>query len=139
MAETTGLLNRRTGHSVPRVRISSSPQGIFYSRLRSSWLFCCWGPESLLSKVPNGKKSMGSKNPAVKNTLLGPLREERDVGGRKPDEISERTRLFIGNPSITSLQGPLREERDSPKQQKKPPVKEAFKVVPGAGLEPARL
>ena len=26
MAETTGLLNRRTGHSVPRVRISSSPQ-----------------------------------------------------------------------------------------------------------------
>ena len=27
MAETTGLLNRRTGHSVPRVRISSSPQG----------------------------------------------------------------------------------------------------------------
>ena len=25
MAETTGLLNRRTGHSVPRVRISSSP------------------------------------------------------------------------------------------------------------------
>ena len=28
MAETTGLLNRRTGHSVPRVRISSSPQPI---------------------------------------------------------------------------------------------------------------
>ena len=25
MAETTGLLNRRTGNSVPRVRISSSP------------------------------------------------------------------------------------------------------------------
>ena len=27
MAETTGLLNRRTGYTVPRVRISSSPQG----------------------------------------------------------------------------------------------------------------
>ena len=25
MAETTGLLNRRTGYTVPRVRISSSP------------------------------------------------------------------------------------------------------------------
>ena len=30
MAETTGLLNRRTGHSVPGVRIPLSPQIYFF-------------------------------------------------------------------------------------------------------------
>ena len=39
MAETTGLLNRRTGHSVPRVRISSSPQKSLTERsVRDFWL-----------------------------------------------------------------------------------------------------
>ena len=38
MAETTGLLNRRTGHSVPRVRISSSPQKSLTERsVRDFW------------------------------------------------------------------------------------------------------
>ena len=37
MAETTGLLNRRTGHSVPRVRISSSPQNTKLNATASSF------------------------------------------------------------------------------------------------------
>ena len=72
MAETTGLLNRRTGHSVPRVRISSSPQPFWdhAAGCASSWLFSLTGPGgSLLTsgagrrKQPRGPKDRRLHDP----------------------------------------------------------------------------
>ena len=66
MAETTGLLNRRTGHSVPRVRISSSPQPFWdhAAGCASSWLFLLSGPGGslLTSGAGRRKQTRGPKD-----------------------------------------------------------------------------
>ena len=66
MAETTGLLNRRTGHSVPRVRISSSPQPFWdpAAGCASSWLFSLTGPGGsfLTSGAGRRKQPRGPKD-----------------------------------------------------------------------------
>ena len=65
MAETTGLLNRRTGHSVPRVRISSSPQPLWdhAAGCASSWLFLLYGGgQARLADVGQRKQARGPKD-----------------------------------------------------------------------------
>ena len=63
MAETTGLLNRRTGHSVPRVRISSSPQPATAQRFSAGLFWYAEDASSLVDDVyqngPNDRQVVG--------------------------------------------------------------------------------
>ena len=63
MAETTGLLNRRTGHSVPRVRISSSPQPATAQRFSAGLFWYAADASSLVDDVyqngPNDRQVVG--------------------------------------------------------------------------------
>ena len=91
MAETTGLLNRRTGHSVPRVRISSSPQhldsqpaaqqlAVFVDRPRRKLAYIRgWAAETDIRAVrPGGCESKG---------LPGPPRAARDAASAAPRNL----------------------------------------------------
>ena len=66
MAETTGLLNRRTGHSVPRVRISSSPLKSLTERsVRDFWFIaakeCPIFAENVSKKVARRRVTFGEE------------------------------------------------------------------------------
>ena len=78
MAETTGLLNRRTGHSVPRVRISSSPQKSLTERsVRDFWLIVARKMSHFCRKC--------IKNVARRRVTFGEELEEADklLGAKK--------------------------------------------------------
>ena len=63
MAETTGLLNRRTGHSVPGVRIPLSPQvifmGICFRGVVQLVVCLVWDQEVVSSSLATPTKSKG--------------------------------------------------------------------------------
>ena len=93
MAETTGLLNRRTGHSVPRVRISSSPRNAISEAdaARKCGVFAWKGvSESLLSSIPfHAKAEALQASPASADCSRTP----RDVRRRPaPEQISSLLR-----------------------------------------------
>ena len=95
MAETTGLLNRRTGHSVPRVRISSSPQSLWDAAAQrfSAGLFWYTADESLLAddvcrNSTNDRQVVGcsiSKDCKVPSPEI--------AAGPRPDGISSSSSL----------------------------------------------
>ncbi len=87
MAETTGLLNRRTGHSVPRVRISSSPQPATAQRF-SAGLFWYAADASLL--VDDVYRN-STKRPSGRGLLRG----RKDPRGRPRDAASAAQRNLV--------------------------------------------
>ena len=87
MAETTGLLNRRTGHSVPRVRISSSPQPATAQRF-SAGLFWYAADASLL--VDDVYRN-STKRPSGRGLLRG----RKDPRGRPRDAASAAPRNLV--------------------------------------------
>ena len=60
MAETSSLLNCRTGYSVPRVRISSSPQSITAQRFCAG-LFSYGAVESDIIAILGGVDILGDE------------------------------------------------------------------------------
>ena len=133
MAETTGLLNRRTGHSVPRVRISSSPQqneaqrealGFFRTRpTRATALGRAWKekPEDevrelhSVARAPAASRSRKGARSAANLVYVSCLNAKRwafFVQGRQERQLlgglgrkSPRTK----SESFILLQGPLRQ------------------------------
>ena len=66
MAETTGLLNRRTGHSVPGVRIPLSPQILTnsstkYNRGVVQLVVCLVWDQEVVGSSPATPTKLGAK------------------------------------------------------------------------------
>ena len=108
MAETSSLLNCRTGYSVPRVRISSSPHSIAAQRVSAGLFWYTTDVSSLTDGVcqnrPNDRRSWA----AIR--LQGPLREERDSASG-PQAAQRNLVLDPGRDYFSILRPSLRSGR----------------------------
>ena len=100
MAETTGLLNRRTGHSVPRVRISSSPQPATAQRF-SAGLFWYASDGELAHRTRHTETARTTVRSWAVARLQGPPRaaprcRKRSAAESRPHTSSALPRIGAG-------------------------------------------
>ena len=76
MAETTGLLNRRTGNTVPRVRIPPSPQITFLVIAKAELVvkILCTGYSVVRLARLLWEQEVAGSNPATPTLNIKPLR-----------------------------------------------------------------
>ena len=104
MAETNGLLNRRTDNSVPRVRISPSPPSWLGSYNRSPIALSldaeCHRTKSLERRAPHlptGRKAMAANREVIA------LQDARQIAGNRGTPYATNRGQKRRNPGVLSL------------------------------------